>query len=479
LDTYLKNLLFCEFLIFPRGRTLEKITSSHTTCYCLFLCFSPGTIRDNIARGKPTPATEEEIVEAAKAACAHEFISELADGYDTFYSGASLQISGGQAQRIAIARAIIRNPKILVLDEATSALDTQSERVVQDALAGIRQSRKLTTISVAHRLSTIINCDQIAVIADGCIQELGSHKKLFEEGGIYTQLCEAQGLTADCTEETTAGVEAQGGGKEGVANATTATTPTKDEQPNVDPDDVDVELGATSDGDKKGTGEEAEMASPSRLWQYNRPEVWYMAVGAVGALIVGALPPVEGILFGIITANFFGVEDVELMRSENRTFSLYFLILAGASFFGNLALGSFAVSGSRLTRRMRVQVFEKIMRQSLGWFDFPAHSTGELTTRLEEDSEAVANVTGYQLGQRIQIAASLVAGITISLSFSWQIGLIALACVPLIVGSGMLQARCTRPRTIVGDDGLSAPTILERGVSFYYFGPCATACHGP
>jgi ATP-binding cassette, subfamily B (MDR/TAP), member 1 len=300
------------------------------------------------------------------------------------------------------------------------------------------------------------------VIAEGSIQELGSHRKLFEEGGIYTQLCEAQGLTADCTDGAATGVETQDGWKGAVVNAT-ETTPTKDEQPNVDPDDVDVELGAADDGDKKEADEEAEMASPSRLWQYNRPEVWYMAVGVVGALIVGALPPVEGILFGVITANFFAVEDVELMQSENRTLSLYFLILAGASFIGNLALGSFAVSGSRLTRRMRVKVFEKIMRQPMGWFDFPAHSTGELTTSLEEDAEAVANVTGYQLGQRIQIAASLVAGITISLSFSWQIGLIALACIPLIIGSGMLQARCTRPRTIVGDDGLSAPTILERG----------------
>jgi ATP-binding cassette subfamily B (MDR/TAP) protein 1 len=112
---------------------------------------------------------------------------------------------------------------------------------------------------------------------------------------------------------------------------------------------------------------------------------------------------------------------------------------------------------------MRVRVFEKIMRQSIGWFDLPSNSTGELTTRLEEDSEAVANVTGYQLGQRIQITASLLAGVAISLSFSWQIGLIALGCMPLIVGAGILQARCTRPRAVAEDGGLSAPTILERG----------------
>ena len=151
------------------------------------------------------------------------------------------------------------------------------------------------------------------------------------------------------------------------------------------------------------------------------------------------------------------------MKSENQKLSLYFLILAAVSLLGNLALSGFSVSGLRLTRRMRVAVFERIMRQSMGWFDFPEHSTGELTTRLEEDSEAVANVTGLQLGQRIQITSSLVAGIAISLAFSWQIGLISVACMPFIVGAGMLQARCSKPPVFETEGTVSAPTILERG----------------
>ena len=125
----------------------------------------PGSVRDNIAAGKlDGEATDEEVKAAAKAASAHEFISDLPDGYDTFYSGSSIQLSGGQIQRISIARALIRNPKILILDEATSALDTASERVVQDALDRIRAERKLTTVTVAHRLSTILNSDKIVVI---------------------------------------------------------------------------------------------------------------------------------------------------------------------------------------------------------------------------------------------------------------------------------------------------------------------------
>lgn len=159
-----------------------------------------GSIRDNIAAGKSSedkPATDEEVFAAARAACADEFIRNLPDGYDTFYSGASIQMSGGQIQRIAIARAIVRDPVILLLDEATSALDSASEKSVQDALANIRKNEKLTTITVAHRLSTIISSDQIAVISDGEIAELGTHASLIDEGGIYANLCESQGITKE------------------------------------------------------------------------------------------------------------------------------------------------------------------------------------------------------------------------------------------------------------------------------------------
>lgn len=144
-----------------------------------------GTIKENIAYGK-IDATFDEIVEAAKISNAHEFIIRLPDGYDTQIGERGVKLSGGQRQRIAIARAIIRKPKILILDEATSALDTESEILIQASLAEIM--RHQTTIVVAHRLSTVINADKIAVLDKGKIVELGSHDELIKQGGLYSKL---------------------------------------------------------------------------------------------------------------------------------------------------------------------------------------------------------------------------------------------------------------------------------------------------
>ncbi|OQS02521.1 ATP-binding Cassette (ABC) Superfamily [Thraustotheca clavata] len=151
-----------------------------------------GTVADNIRLGKPN-ATLDEVIEAAKQANAHDFISLFPEGYDTSVGDRGVQVSGGQKQRIAIARAIIRDPAILLLDEATSALDTESERIVQASLDQLLLLKRRTTIIVAHRLSTIRNADVIAVLNDGRVGELGTHDQLMTiPNGLYKNLVSLQ-----------------------------------------------------------------------------------------------------------------------------------------------------------------------------------------------------------------------------------------------------------------------------------------------
>ena len=148
-----------------------------------------GSVYDNILYGR-LDATEEEVMAASKAANAHNFISELPNGYDTQLGDRGVNISGGQRQRIAIARAILKNPQILILDEATSALDTESERVVQEALDRLMVGR--TSFVIAHRLSTIKNADKILVMEKGKIVEEGNHDELMAKDGLYAHLYQIQ-----------------------------------------------------------------------------------------------------------------------------------------------------------------------------------------------------------------------------------------------------------------------------------------------
>lgn len=149
------------------------------------------SILNNIAFGVEE-ASKEEIIEAAKVANAHEFILETESGYDTVIGDRGMKLSGGQRQRLTIARAILKNPQILILDEATSALDSESERLVQDALEKVMKNR--TSIVIAHRLSTIQHCDNIVVMREGSIIEQGKHEELLQLSGVYKKLVELQGI---------------------------------------------------------------------------------------------------------------------------------------------------------------------------------------------------------------------------------------------------------------------------------------------
>ncbi|MCR5178541.1 MAG: ABC transporter ATP-binding protein/permease [Lachnospiraceae bacterium] len=148
-----------------------------------------GTIRENLMYAKDD-ATEEEMIQACKNANIHDFITGQPDGYDTMVGNRGLKLSGGEKQRLSIARVILKDPKILILDEATSALDSISENAIQDALELLMKGR--TSIVIAHRLSTILKADSILVVKDGVIAEQGDHDSLLKEGGIYKELYETQ-----------------------------------------------------------------------------------------------------------------------------------------------------------------------------------------------------------------------------------------------------------------------------------------------
>jgi ATP-binding cassette subfamily B protein len=147
------------------------------------------TIRRNLLYGRPG-ATDEEIEAAGRAAFIHERIMEMPEGYDTVVGERGYRMSGGEKQRLAIARVVLKDPKILILDEATSSLDTTSERLVQEALRPLMRDR--TTIAIAHRLSTILSADVIFVMDRGKLVERGTHRELLEQGGLYAQLYDQQ-----------------------------------------------------------------------------------------------------------------------------------------------------------------------------------------------------------------------------------------------------------------------------------------------
>lgn len=226
--------------------------------------------------------------------------------------------------QICIARAIIRNPAIILLDEATTALDTNSGRQVQDALANVRKHKQITTISIAHRLSTILGCDQVAVISDGGIAELGSHLELLKKGGIYATLCEAQGIDLNSTFDTVAGTAENVAAQGNIVQTPDIETGLPEESAKRK-EVVSVDGGASSDVDNVY----------SRLWKLNRSKWGFLALGTIGACIVGAIPPTEGILTARLVANLYAAGEADLVTINFRL-SLYFLLLGGASLIGNI-----------------------------------------------------------------------------------------------------------------------------------------------
>ncbi|XP_061918777.1 phosphatidylcholine translocator ABCB4-like isoform X3 [Entelurus aequoreus] len=394
------------------------------------------TIAENIRYGQ-MDVTQQEIEQAAKEANAYDFIMNFPDNFETLVGDRGIQMSGGQKQRIAIARVLVRNPKILLLDEATSALDVESETVVQSALDKVRQGR--TTIIVAHRLSTIKNADIIAGIQNGEVVELGTHSQLMEKQGVYHAL-----VTMQTIQKAEEGDEFQQHENTPLSITFSESSLQKRKFSSADSEGKKEEKETLVDATEKTVDleldEKVPLVSFLEVMRFNLPEWPYFLFGSISAALNGMTLP----MFDIIVAKFvvvFSTSDQEEIRKNSVFLSLMFAVIGVVSFFIVFLQGfCFGIAGQNLTMKLRHASFKAMLRQDLGWFDNPNNSVGALSTRLASDTAQVQGVTGLRLAAVVQNIANMTTCLIVSFLYGWELSLLLLVIGPVMIAGGSVQA---------------------------------------
>ncbi|CAL1392010.1 unnamed protein product [Linum trigynum] len=381
------------------------------------------SIKENIRFGKEDGSVKE-IVQAAKASNAHNFISQFPQGYDTQVGERGVQMSGGQKQRIAIARAIIRSPKIMLLDEATSALDSESEKFVQEALDKASYGR--TTIIIAHRISTIRNADIIAVIQNGHIIETGAHDELIQhQDGSYAFLVRT--LQSDKKEDNQ---------NEAPSSLSLAPVPIINNTSS-----HMLSLGVSSSAAMveniplPGSSEAQKVPNPYffRLIALNLPEWKQAFMGCISAILFGGVQPTYSFAMGSMISVYF-FKDHDQIKEKTKIYSLSFLGLAFASLIVNVVQHyNFGYMGEQLTKRVRERMLSKILTFEVGWFDKDENSSGAVYSRLSKDANVVRTVVGDRMSLLVQTLSSVIVAWTMGLMIAPKLAIIMIAVQPIFI----------------------------------------------
>ncbi|KAI6235217.1 P-glycoprotein-9 [Aphelenchoides besseyi] len=403
-------------------------------------------IKENIVYGSTEDVSDDQIRRACEQANAG-FISNLPKGLNTIVGERGVQLSGGQKQRIAIARALVRSPKILLLDESTSALDSESEAVVQQALYAAAEST--TTIVIAHRLSTIKNVDRIFCVDNGKIVESGTHEELMELHGHYEKLITSQVFAdlGDDVEEQTDAAPIQANTHSHNRQSVKSTSSSGADSPRKSlfrnsVADSSAEPSKDPVSEKKRLLNEAaeENAQPSDLLdilKFSRPEWFYLASGVLICIVEGCVFPVFSISFSNILelrsklCVFAGTDPVE-KRKQGHNWALVFLLLGvihGSAMFLHAIL--FGVSSERLTMRLRAALYRHFFSQNIGYFDATVHSTGRLCTRLASDAPNVKAAIDYRLGSVFAAVVSIVFGVFLAFYYNYKMAILVILIFPL------------------------------------------------
>ncbi|XP_063394419.1 multidrug resistance protein homolog 49-like [Cydia fagiglandana] len=438
-----------------------------------------GTIRDNIAIGHPE-ATDKEIIKVASMAYAHDFISRLPNGYDTIIGERGASLSGGQKQRIAIARSLLRQPTVLLLDEATSALDPQSERQVQEALDHASVGR--TTLTVSHRLSTIVNADRIICMDQGAIVESGTHEELIKAKGFYYKLVTAGKDVKEVAIESlpeegkSISEELENEARHEIKRRSTKRI-VRQYSNRKEPCDWMTPRSSISSvisnglqhfshrygGEIEETQDDEEEVKPVSDWdllKLNAPEWPLLTIGAIAATIQGACFPAFAVLFGFTSAIFASADPTYMVYMADLYSGLFVVVAAVAGVTMCLQSVTFTNSGLRMTTRLRQQYFSSLLMQEVGYYDRESNTVGALCARLSGDTAEVQGATGLRIGLILQGVSSVVIGFLLAVCFNWKLTLVGAAFLPIMVGSIWLEGIVAQKSVQQERDAMESATAV-------------------
>ncbi|KAI4717990.1 multidrug resistance-like protein [Aureobasidium sp. EXF-10727] len=403
-------------------RSLRKYTALVDQDSVLF----SGSILENISYGLGEHSLSKEAVlerctEAAKAANL-DFIDFLPQGIHTRVgNGGYTQLSGGQTQRICLARALVKRPSLLLLDEPTAALDANSEGLIMEAVKGVAAAGT-TVVMVAHRLSTVSDSPNIVLMGAGKVIEQGNHDELMQLGGAYNNLIQAQQLN-DSDESS----------GEGTPATSQTTIRKKSESENMSA----ITGSETTTPEAKKTDTPAKKAGVLKLLL--RSDSPIVALGLAASIISGGIILGEAIVFGNLISVLNDLESPNF-RDRADFFSLMFFIIALIAFFSYAGNGCcFGVVSSHFVAKVQHISLASILRQDMQWFS--GQSVSSLMSSLNSDAGQLACLSGVAIGTIFTVCVSVTGGIILAHVVAWKIAVVLLAAVPVMVMAGYVRLR--------------------------------------
>lgn len=437
---------------------MNSSNPSHTSLKTALLSTNLADLAAEVREGNDLMAAAEkrgqDVVEivtlvrkAAVLADADAFITALQHGYGTTVGSSGRLISGGQKQRVSLARALVKDPAVLILDEATASLDSRSEQRIQRAISNIASGR--TMITIAHRLSTITNADNIVVMLKGRILEQGSHAELMANNGPYAELVNLQTLgSTSAKEETTPSLDS-------ISKSDRASlTDTDTEKSSLSNDGLGNVEKADCSTDEAPVAEELEESeepeTPKKsLWALVRgyapavrPHLLFVVFALLGSCIVGGAFSAEAVIFGNTVGSLSPCHSASSIRSRGDFFGLMFFVLAIIEFFANLVSWSgFGWVSEKVVYTARVLSFRSLFEQDLQWHQSKNRTPAVLLSYITRDGDALAGFSGSVIGTLFSITVNLIGAIILTHIIAWKIALVCLSLVPLTLGAGLMELR--------------------------------------